>query len=557
MPKATSSTDASAVGKAPCTFADLAHYVDQLRDPRTAAEAVRALSKVKLSAEDGAAIRLDGGLPLLLQQINGMAGDDDLIAAMTVVEEMGWCDPPSRDAFVLQGVVRKLVPFVVHNNKDVVMSALESLEPYLWDGDLHLRNLEVFRSGTEEFFRCGGVARILRYLDATEPRKDICLAVSEILGHLGDRVYNRERLRDIGTISLMCNVVNMPVEPVMKQDWLMSSVSFLSNMARSDFTHTTMRECNVLEMAEEVIRTTTLESNKMFALMLVAHVYGNDDQNHRCLSLLDEHDVSRLVVQLLDTTKHGDGLYKDIPIPTEEATHAARSLSRERKNAGRLMKGGAVPLLLEIIQGPQTSKDTQAVYNCLLALANMSIYAELRKPLQDAGVVKVVTQLENSPDLRIADSAKTVLLNLSKLHDDAATKAHAALTGGADDFKHKYEVFLSHKRTDAKDFARALYNLFVLRGVSCFLDFEYREELGDLAAIVANSLNFIFVLTDNVFESKWCMKELQAAVESEVNIILIVKDGSRSVSYDVRYRCHYAAKQDAAKQFSIPYPPAH
>lgn len=34
-----------------------------------------------------------------------------------------------------------------------------------------------------------------------------------------------------------------------------------------------------------------------------------------------------------------------------------------------------------------------------------------------------------------------------------------------------YEVFLSHKRSDAKDFARALYNLMVLRGISTFLDF--------------------------------------------------------------------------------------
>lgn len=37
-------------------------------------------------------------------------------------------------------------------------------------------------------------------------------------------------------------------------------------------------------------------------------------------------------------------------------------------------------------------------------------------------------------------------------------------------------MFLSHKRSDAKDFARALYNLLVLRGVSTFLDFEYRQD---------------------------------------------------------------------------------
>ena len=64
----------------------------------------------------------------------------------------------------------------------------------------------------------------------------------------------------------------------------------------------------------------------------------------------------------------------------------------------------------------------------------------------------------------------------------------------------------SHKRTDSKDFARALYNLLVLRGYSTFLDFEYREELSRLDEIVGRCTNFIFILTDNIFESPWCMK---------------------------------------------------
>lgn len=43
----------------------------------------------------------------------------------------------------------------------------------------------------------------------------------------------------------------------------------------------------------------------------------------------------------------------------------------------------------------------------------------------------------------------------------------------------KFDVFLSHKRTDAKDFARALYNLLVLRGIKTFLDFgEYALRQG-------------------------------------------------------------------------------
>ncbi len=56
---------------------------------------------------------------------------------------------------------------------------------------------------------------------------------------------------------------------------------------------------------------------------------------------------------------------------------------------------------------------------------------------------------------------------------------------------------------------------------------EYREELKDLGAIVANCTSFIFILTDNVFDSSWCMEELRSAVEHNLNIVLVVKDGAR------------------------------
>lgn len=100
-------------------------------------------------------------------------------------------------------------------------------------------------------------------------------------------------------------------------------------------------------------------------------------------------------------------------------------------------------------------------------------------------------------------------------------------SGGGATAAAAFNVFLSHKRSDAKDYARALYNLLVLRGIATFLDFEFREELNDLEKIVAGCTNFIFILTDNVFDSKWCMRELESAVEAGVNIILVCKEGSR------------------------------
>jgi hypothetical protein len=55
----------------------------------------------------------------------------------------------------------------------------------------------------------------------------------------------------------------------------------------------------------------------------------------------------------------------------------------------------------------------------------------------------------------------------------------------------------------------------------------YREDLSQLGDIVGRCVNLVFVLTDNVFESAWCMRELQSAIQHGVNVILITKDGAR------------------------------
>uniref|UniRef100_A0A7S3R452 TIR domain-containing protein n=1 Tax=Dunaliella tertiolecta TaxID=3047 RepID=A0A7S3R452_DUNTE len=132
------------------------------------------------------------------------------------------------------------------------------------------------------------------------------------------------------------------------------------------------------------------------------------------------------------------------------------------------------------------------------------------------------------PEIKIQDAAKGCLLQLGVLDDEAAKHANKVFDSSGSG--QSYDVFLSHKRTDAKDFARALYNLLVLRGVATFLDFEYQEELQletGLSELVASCRNFVFVLTDNVLASKWCLQELEAAVDNRINIVLVVKEGSR------------------------------
>ena len=82
----------------------------------------------------------------------------------------------------------------------------------------------------------------------------------------------------------------------------------------------------------------------------------------------------------------------------------------------------------------------------------MSCVKTLHAELLESGLVEVVQQYEKSDDMRLADAAKGVLLTLKKLKDAAAEQAAAANEGDFADVH--FDVFLSHKRTEAKDFAR-------------------------------------------------------------------------------------------------------
>ena len=200
-------------------------------------------------------------------------------------------------------------------------------------------------------------------------------------------------------------------------------------------------------------------------------------------------------------------------------------------------------------------------------LASLSSFQPLIPLLRESGVNQAMTIFQGHLDLRVADAAQSCLFLLNKAYVGGSLRKEVSRVksgdrmrrpnnlsnvsaedpGGVQPFDEgiegdfidededgleeeedlDYDVFLSHKRTDAKDFARALYNLLVLRGLKTFLDYEFRSELNDLAKIVSRCKNLIFVLTDNVLESEWCLKELESAVDHKVNVIFVTKEGSR------------------------------
>jgi len=86
-------------------------------------------------------------------------------------------------------------------------------------------------------------------------------------------------------------------------------------------------------------------------------------------------------------------------------------------------------------------------------------------------------------------------------------------------------AFLSHKRSSAQGMAGRLYE--GLKGYKVFLDSEASFDLHDLALIVKHTGLFIFILSEGILDSFWCMQELRSAVENKKKVLLV---------RDVKYR---------------------
>lgn len=71
-------------------------------------------------------------------------------------------------------------------------------------------------------------------------------------------------------------------------------------------------------------------------------------------------------------------------------------------------------------------------------------------------------------------------------------------------------------QVDSQDFCALLYEKLVARGYKVFLDRRDAGALHDLPTIVAHSKCLVFVLSSGIFESRWCLLELAAAVRAKV-----------------------------------------
>jgi hypothetical protein len=327
-------------------------------------------------------------------------------------------------------------------------------------------------------------------------------------------------VRDCGGVAVVASVLReISEDPEDTQDWVCDAATgLLMTLSNYDALAVVIAEEKLLEPLAFIVRETNMEDARLYALLAVSCVYSGRAEKDAD-ALLAERDITRHLTRMLDAVlHHSERLYLKCSWSEREVANYVRLAAVDTAAARRLVGHGVVPLLLKLLARTADAAVQQHVCRALLTLSYEPV---ARTALLTADAAAAVARFEAVADGYTADAAKGLVRRLADGGADGDSVGTAAAAAAQTSFR----VFLSHKRTDAKDFARALHTFFKNENVSAFLDYEFREDLHDLQAVISRCDNLVFILTENIFESYWCRVELCAAVRAGVNVILVRKEG--------------------------------
>jgi len=312
------------------------------------------------------------------------------------------------------------------------------------------------------------------------------------------------------------------------------------------------------------------KEQRTLALMLLSNVYAEaldiddshtsisdvDGRKRRVRELLGKYAFAREVVIALQLNLAS---FRSAECSIEllrRSLVAVRSLALDEKLAEAMLEASVAPALVSALRTMRGVSDCATAADLSIAaeaVQKLSYRAAFRPRLIEAGLkvalqetLKIAEAVESPEegDLKLAHVAKASLDALDGKLDSPSTsvvvgRRDAEMSGDALAAMPRFHAFLSHKRSDAQDFARSIFALLVGKGLDCFLDVEALEEISDLPLIVAGCDALIFVLTDGVLDSRWCLQELAAAVDAGVSVILVTKEGARWPDEDGRMVCTF------------------
>ena len=509
----------------------------------TACDALAALEKLitldndALAAEARAAI-VSLGLSMLAAALSSLSKDTVKTAAHVVLLTL---DGEHDFTGAICGH-RQLVSGLV--NVVFALPPLEQQNPTTrLYASLVLSRLSDQSANRQVLYGVGAIKALVSLLKSLTSGVDVeneklCEACADALNHMSvDSVRNAEVIRSLGGVSSLLRIVKaLGTKMPSDSSCLLAAVRALCALATCDALHLTLVTSNTLAIVAPVVRNTACPKTRLTALLLLACAYsGQDDENPEANSLLGEYKLADHLEQMLKAVVATGtaGSYLDTEWSAGEVCTYTRDIAVSSVHAEQLVEHGVPALLVQLLRATTEIGVKQSICR---ALSNIATLRSQRDALCSVGVVDALTEHVVSSDRLTACAASGALVALGVLNPVGSADSALLATPGAAQRQVQflreggavphYKAFLSHKRADAKDFARGLYNYITGKGFSTFLDYEYKQDVGELTKIAAACDNFIFILTDNVFDSEYCMLELRAAVLGGAKVITVRKEGA-------------------------------
>ncbi|KAL3928027.1 MAG: hypothetical protein SGPRY_002566 [Prymnesium sp.] len=290
------------------------------------------------------------------------------------------------------------------------------------------------------------------------------------------------------------------------------------------------------------------------------HVLGPDSQRYFCeylLGKLHELDVTNVCIE----HKHGDHHWSETERQMEQAllcvfllsTHFffnERSISLMKKavNSGKAILIVVLPgqRFGPNLDGPKSSSFPENAFNPAwtpfmpdVKPAFADIAVTWHKEQEIASISQFLRRAHATytpdPDSGPLFDVQAVHMNLAQAEEDILDEVrNAPMPGGPMEWDWSakvFDMFLSHKITDAKDIVLTWYNAMSASGFVPFLDRVNLDRVENIPLYVSQTCSFIIAITSNLYVSYWCMVELFNAVDlhanKQIQILLVPIEGER------------------------------
>ena len=286
----------------------------------------------------------------------------------------------------------------------------------------------------------------------------------------------RSAMRDSPTIAAAVQYIADGIQSSAEKQVGTAALELLLVLSQSESLRGAIRAASLLESLESLCNTSSNE--RTTALLLVANVYsslldlssshaGSDAAatSERVVTLVTKYSIEQeLTMNLSDSIRKISSDPSDQVLGLRKSLAAVRSLATSAQLCPRLVEAGVAEALARALSTVKTHPlgatpaDLSVAADAIQRLAFVEdLRPQLSKAVTDALSSRIGGSDQSEGGQRLEQAAKSALATLKGeldivISNDSSHKGSVTLETAP-----RYNVFISHKRSDAQDFARGLH----------------------------------------------------------------------------------------------------